>query len=557
MKNFGLHPIKKLRATIISVLASFFICIASTVTGQEYSQLFNSENKNNQCLIHVNKPFYTTGEIVWFKGYLPEILVYQNSLARIDVVSSTHNIIESHYLKISKTRNVSSYFRIPIDLKSDYYYLTLTVYKEDGNVPFVLVRHPLPIFNDLEDIPSGVKTSHPNQVRNSNDPLLEDIIPLITDKKEYATRETITFQLQTKGIAEASITVTEELNYPNATYSYGEEIKSSFLVDNEITHSGIIYNPETDLAYETDYLSALIVEEGKVKSFESYNDGRFELDLAYFVGKREIQLVDYFKPQVVVQLDTIDLFNKIRPTKTLVYTEEVLNYLTLSRKRKKISQLFGESVLEKIPRTPLPINQLTPDRALDFAKYESFKDLEYFFKQITTPLKIKSQKNGAFQVKMVNPERKPFYPGTPKFMVNGYFISNFNTILSIDIKKIKNVDLFYFQRNLKKQFDILGSNGIASIYTKSASDYKNDDIANNAFTSYGGKIAVSFDDIYAKADKESNQSPRLDPSVYWNHHLKSDENGLVQLKFRHGDTKGKYKIQIVGDYSAFATYIVK
>ncbi len=529
------------------------------VIGQDYSILLNEQQRERQGMLHVNKSFFTTGEIVWFKGYLPKVLTYQNSLARIDVVSAKHKIISTQYLKVNKKKSIDGYYRVPINLKSDYYYLAMTVYEEDSNTPHVLVVHPLPIFNDLALIsPSTQIVSDANvaqqETSNFND------LDLSTNKSKYTPRESITLNINTvdTNVANLSISVTEVTNYPNPTFTYGEEIENSFLVDNEITHSGLIYNPETNEVYETDYLSALIVEEGKVKLFESYRDGRFELDLPYFLGKRKIQLIDYFKPKVKVVLDTLSIFGNSWEAKKLVYTDEVIRYIEKSRKRKKINQLFGQTIIEKLPKYPGIKNILTPDRSLDFEKYQSFKDLEDFFKQITTPFKIKTNKKGDYTIKMVNPEKKPYYPGVPKIMVNGYFIADFPSILSTDIKNIKKIDLFYFQRNLKRQFDLLGSNGIAAIYTKKANDYTNGDLQDNSFESYGGIMPLSFDDIHlAKIDPAAQNFPVLDPTQFWSPELIKKEAGLWQLQFRHGDTKGRYNIEITGDYSGNVTYFVE
>ena len=530
------------------------------IRGQEGSTQVVKNGRRNYCIVHVDKPFYVTGEVIWFKTYLPETLQYRRSLARVDLVDHKREVLHSYYTKINKQKNASGYYLIPYNLRPDIYYLTVTVFDEDGNFPYTLAHHPIAIYNDLMKL----DTTALNFVESGVNPVGKEnanqntSVEILTDQSIYRPRQEIKLTIKVTDKqgrpvqADLSVSVADDnlVNYHPKNldnFSKGSTIERSFLVDNEVAFRGTVKTISDNSAYESDYLGALIREEGLLRIFESYDDGTFEIDLPYFEGPRQMQLLGYFEPNIHMDLDKTIQFPENLASMELVYTREILNYLELSRERKKINQLFDQLAFQSLPYLQPPENRLSPDRMLDLSLYEPFESMQEFFKQVVTPLKIKKKKDGSYDIKMVNPDDKPFYNGVPRFIIDGYFIDDPETAVTLEMKSISRIELFYFARNLMRQFDQFGNSGIVAIYTKEGDFFDANSKRPNTFKIHGGVPVADFPAISNAATDSEQNRPVFRPVIYWNPSVSTNQNGEAEVSFFHSDDKGTFRIEVLGD----------
>ena len=89
--------------------------------------------KSNQCLLHLDKPFYVTGEIIWFKADMPENLIYNQSLLRVDLVRKDGSSVFQFYRPIEKDLSSFGSIKIPYDFSPDVYLLVLSLTREEDN----------------------------------------------------------------------------------------------------------------------------------------------------------------------------------------------------------------------------------------------------------------------------------------------------------------------------------------------------------------------------------------------------------------------------------------
>lgn len=542
------------------LLVTGLFTITSTVQARGGTIETSENGSRNYCIVHTDKSFYVTGEVIWFKVYLPETLQYQRSLARVDLIDRDQEVLHTQYVKVNKQNNSNGYYLIPYGFKPDIYYLTVTVFNEDGNFPLNLVYHPVAIYNDLIKLdttvtdfvdPGGAIPQNISANQNAN-------LKVQVAKPTYQPRQEVTLTIKVTDKqgnpvqTNLSVSVVDDVlvnNHPKnlSNFTRGPDVGQSFLVDNEIAFRGIVKTSADNSVYETDYLGALIREEGLLRLFESYDDGTFEIDLPYFEGPRQMQLLGYFEPDLYMTLDkTIYSSGDLQPLE-LVYTKEILEYLELSRQRKKINQLFDQLAFQGLPGPRPPENKLEPDRSLDLSVFEPFESMEGFFKQVVTPLKIKKLKDGSYDIKMVNPENKPFYKGVPRFMIDGRFINDPEVAVTMDMKSISRIDLFYFASNLRRQFDQFGNSGIAAIYTKEGTFLENGAGQPNIFDVHGGVPAADFQGVSGIATDPEQNTPVFNPVIYWDPSVNTDENGEASISFFHSDDRGKFRVEAMGD----------
>ncbi len=519
----------------------------------------NDNDGSTQCTVHTDKPFYVVGEVIWFKVYLPDRLQYRRSLARVDLISQQKEILHTQHVSIDKHKNGWGYYLIPYDFKPDIYFLTVTVFNEDGNHPLTLVYHPVAIYNDLHPMDTTLidfeaSTVPANEVVISKS---NTSINISTNKSTYRPREAVSLKIKVadpQGHAiqgNLSISVTDKDlidGHPKniSNFSKGPGVTQSFLVDNQIAVRGVVKQATNKQVYESDYLAAVMGEEGLMIPFESYDDGTFEIDLPYFNGKRQMQLVGYLTNDIFTTLDQAVSLPESIPEITLTYTREVLRYLKMSRKRKKINQLFDQLAFQSLPGIQPPENKWVPDRSLDMNQYEPFESMEEFFIQVVTPLKIKRRKDSSYQIRMVNPDNKPFYPGVPRFLIDGRVVDDPVEAVSLDMKSIGRIDLFYFYRNLNRQFDQFGNtSGVVAIYTRDGNYHKDNPPQSNVFYVHGGLPAANFPSIPAMTVDSEQNTPIFQPLIYWNPSVNTNGQGEAEVKFFHSDDRGTFKVEVV------------
>ncbi|MDN5217206.1 hypothetical protein QQ020_34355 [Fulvivirgaceae bacterium BMA12] len=514
---------------------------------------------DNAGSIHTDKPFYVVGEVIWFKVYLPDRLQYRRSLARIDLISRRKEILHTQHISVDKQNNGQGYYLIPYDFKPDIYFLTVTVFNEDGNYPLTLVYHPVAIYNDLHPMDTTLIDFERPMIPASETAVSKPnaSINISSDKSIYRPREAVSLKIRVtdpKGEAvqgNLSVSVTDKDlidGHPKniSNFSKGPDVTQSFLVDNQIAVRGMVKHTVDKQVYESDYLAAVMGEEGLMIPFESYDDGTFEIDLPYFDGKRQMQLVAYLTNDIFTTLDQAVSLPANMSEMALTYTKEVLRYLKVSRKRKKINQLFDRLAFQSLPAIQPSENKWEPDRSLDLNHYEPFESMEEFFVQVVTPLKIKKRKDSSYQIRMVNPDNKPFYPGVPRFFIDGRVVDDPVEAVSLDMKSIRRIDLFYFYKNLNRQFDQFGStSGVVAIYTRDGNYHKDNQTQSNVFQVHGGLPEASFPSIPAAAADAEQNAPIFQPVIYWNPSINTNEQGEAEVKFFHSDDRGTFKVEVV------------
>ncbi len=110
----------------IFLFTSFSNGDSSPKKNQNINQFFNTNYSKEKVYLHLDKPYYTSGENIWFKVYLVDANTLQpNALSKIvyvDLINPNNEVMETRFIKIDKGGGAGE-FRLPNKLISGQYYI--------------------------------------------------------------------------------------------------------------------------------------------------------------------------------------------------------------------------------------------------------------------------------------------------------------------------------------------------------------------------------------------------------------------------------------------------
>ena len=556
-----------IRSTLIwSALVLIFWLIPNNV--QANDPILADKDK---VVVHLDKSFYVTGEIIWYKLYLPAIFKGKKFSIKTTIVHNG-NLVDYYFHKTEGKTYVEGYYKIPFDLATSIYQFTFTGIDESDSGVIKFTEVQIPIYNDLEEIkPANL----PKLVEQNNNPIAlpfaNDLqLSIDLDKASFGNRENIKASISVKdkagnpvkanlsvAVRDWTLTGAEVLNRPTVILSKGEFPASTViggrvvhLVDLKLKNSIFTKATLTDANNNPIQANVLGVYSRDNNSFnytKADKNGNIFLEEADFYDRKNIQFVGYEKEVEDIKIKlkhdlSTDASEKI------IYTKGILEYMNWSRQRKKIFQMFTtfESNLEsKIPKTP-QMKEI-PGVEYRIKDYKRFKNLAVFFKEILAPLKFKQLKDGTYTAKMYNPKSKTFkveYDGIPLFVIDGKMTKDGNFVANLDIDKIETVRLISNPKVLRSQFNILGADGVTFIKTS----YENLEIpandADDIFNINGILAPADFPAFDAKT-VANNRQPFFRPQLYWNPNVVTDPNGRAEINFMQSDAIGTFLIEVV------------
>ena len=266
-------------------------------------------------------------------------------------------------------------------------------------------------------------------------------------------------------------------------------------------------------------------------------EGEFSYKTAKYFENRSVQYQDYYGREISLSFNSY--FDGIQEIPKLPYNLEISKYIKCSKERKAIRQNFGTYISSEIEKNDSIAPLMQPGRSIVLSEYEPFSSVEEFFKNVVAPLKVQKKK-GAYVYRMVNPKNKPFFEGSPLFIIDQYIVRDPEYFAAMDINTIEKIELYYDQDELRRLFGYLGKGGIVAVYTKEGMHVLPDEFMRNMFSIPGVQKTQVF------STDDSKKSPDFRPTVYWNSNVELDENGSATIEFVHSDDRSDFQIEIVG-----------
>lgn len=503
-----------------------------------------------RCWLHTDKSFYVSGELVWYTLYLPSIVKDQPLKVRVTLYDPANRPIHSTFLATNGQTQVTGYYRIPYDQPPGQYSLLFTGF--DGKRSQRLLLAHLPIYNDLVPLDAEITlapdpdatapaAAEPAALQLSVEPLPSGVLAprqrvqlTVTAKDPLSGQPAAKAQVSVS-ITDAHITGAAALNASNWIPGPAMSLVTLAQLQNKLYYQGILRD-STGKPISSGLLGAWDVDLQQFYFTKAENDGRFVLILPDYKAAHQVQFMDTEHSQVSVELvhDTLRT-----PPPALVYTKGIIEYLELSRQRKKIYQLYTALEQEvSIPEIPIKARTFTPDRSLRFADYTTFPSLAMFFQEVTNNVRFAKRRDG-YYVRIYNQQLDADFPNEPFFLVDGKITRDLPYIASLKPAELERVDIFSKPGQLRDYFPGLGGSGVILVRSLTGKLPLPPAEENQIFLLSGLNPDISFPAL-------SPDKPALRPLVYWQGALHTDANGRALLEFETTDDRSSFRIDLRG-----------
>ncbi|MFK7983529.1 MAG: hypothetical protein AB8G86_26360 [Saprospiraceae bacterium] len=513
----------------------------------------------DKCVVHLDKSFYVTGEIVWYQLYLSQAFKAKPVAIRATVLDAKGMVQHSSFLKTTGGTAVDGYYKIPFNLKSGNYLLQFTGINKANKQSVLLVETQLPIYNDIEGIAQTVKgESNLGQpaMATTNELNISIQLPKNAFKAREKVTPTITVKNKAGNTVAANLSVSvvdwnlvgdDLMNAGNLRSGQAVNPQVTSIISDKLYLKGVA-KQDKGTAHATKVLGAYSRTEDRVLYTRTNEAGEFYLAIPEFYGDRGFQILgqqeDY--EQIRISEENQLAINKVQALPT---NDRIATYLGLSRQRKKIFQRYSsiESnfVTEKYTTTKKTIK---PDASFITKEYEDFEFMSIFFKENLTPLRFELQ-DSTYIAKMYNPKNQSaydkFFKGKPLVIVDDIVTRNGDFLARMRMTDVEKVELFYDLKKLNKQYKLFGSNGVTKITTYDKIESLPVFEANNVITVNGVQKEAAFP-MFDPAQINNNRfQPFFRPQVYWNADLTTKKDGKASFDYFQTDDRSTFQIRVV------------
>lgn len=523
---------------IFSVFLAFslFLCVPK-----------NAQAQIAESVVHMDKGFYVSGEIIWYTVHLPEFFNQLDRIVQVQIADDRGTIVEEYKLRTNGKTFVSGYYKIPYDASTGVYRIFFHgVHKFIGQ-NIKLAEIEVPVYNDLERVTT--------QMTDSREPVIEE--SFLTD---LSVDISLAGDATVNELNELNIVVKDGSGDPVAAHL------SVSVVDAELCDHGVIR-----LADPIDYRSVEGLHEGivvkgtlsskqgepqqvnvlglyssevqRVYYTKSDDYGRFYAKVPYFTGGRQLQFLGF--QQEIEDFDVV-VNQELSPgpiSTQVEYTPEVLEYLELSRKRKTIYRYFTtlEHNLDAQHNQEVP-QEMKPGVRFNIQEYEEFDNMHGFFGELITALKF-DEEDEVFTARLENPkgstEAETHLSGAPLFIVDGKATRNGDFVARMDLSLVEYVDLYFDPIMLRKYFNVVGRSGVIIITTR---------IPDSPFPEEEEADIFKVNGILAPADFPQSENaglPNITPQLFWKGDLETDYHGTSNIKFLQSDDLSSFRVVVV------------
>lgn len=539
---------KKMKRQLKLIIAAVLVFIGTGIHQSVHAQ--------EQFLLHTNKPFYVTGEVVWYTVFLPPSLNNQETVIKTYIIDPKGRVKKEFFLNSNSQPTINGYFKIPFEFSSGLYQMVFQSSFSDTEPDVTLVQATLPVYSDLrKDLPEPndetLAFDDSEMIENALD--LSINIPAST----IAPGNSISGQISVNDAsgnpvnAEVSISIIDgSLNHmtkdDQPTVFVGPEINRFQLpqIANTLYYKGVIMNGE-QTPIQASVVGAYAGTTNRMYYTKSNPDGNFRLKVNPFYGDQSIQFVSYQEPaELKVKLAAPPSSGGVQGQ--LPVNEDIVEYLKWSQARKKMSQHFELASPVAAKAVENEINPLTSDFTFNTKEYVKFERVIDFFSELLTPLRFKTE-DSLYVAYMYNPaarsSKNDQLTGEPLFIIDGKVTRNADFIARLDLSNIETIDLFYKPLSNRRQFNVLGMSGVVKMETFIPQFDLPENDKEDVFTVSGFQEPGTF----LSADQRHSASGRLPnfaSAVYWNGQI-SIENGNGSFAFSTTDDRGAFVIQVV------------
>ena len=519
-----------------------------------------ANNTADKCIVHLDKSFYVTGEIVWYQVYLPQTFKAKPVAIKATVLDAAGTIQHSSFIQSEGNTAVDGYYKIPFNLKSGMYILQFSSINKASKLPVSLVETQLPIYNDLEGVAKTV-SNNTNTGMAGSSTINELDIAISLPKNAFSAREkiqpTVTVKDKSGNTVSANLSVSvvdwevvgdDLMKAGNLRSGANVDANVVNIISNDLYLKGVVKEDKGD-PHAKKVLGAYSRTEDKVLYTRSNEAGEFYVAVPSFHGQRGFQILgqqtDYENIRVAAESQIA-----VNNVQALPLNDKIADYLTLSRQRKKIFQRYG-SVESNLTTEKYTVSRksIKPDASFIIKEYEDFEFMSIFFKENLTPLRFEFQDDSTYLAKMYNPKNQSaydkFFRGRPLVIVDDIVTRNGDFLARMRMVDVEKVELYYDLKKLNKQYKLFGSNGVTKITTYDKIESLPVFEANNVVTINGVQKAANYPAFDPAQINNNRLQPFFRPQLYWNPDLTTKKDGKANFNYFQSDDRSTFQIRVV------------
>lgn len=530
-----------IKATLILIALTFLVNVGSA--------------QSDKAVIHMDRPYYVTGDVIVYQVYLPESFADQTGKIQVLLQSEEGDVFQDYFWKL-ENQKVSGYFKIPFGMPSGTY--NIGVYAvDDSDEPVMIADTWVSVYNDfqIQDLPSLFPKRVPAQVDQSN------ALSVLLDKEVYTpgTEVKVSIKSDQDWVGSAvSLSVTDAQiigqSADQTLFESSSREASSVVIDDKMHVHGTISIAETDMPAKIGVVSAYSSSMNQIFYSKSDDEGAFTTSFDEFYGKRNIQISGYLFGQVAdtrvkLRYPTIEQSPEI----VTAYDGDINEFINHSQRRKLIHQYYNhlETPLDFEPLPNVEKLEVTPNKVIEAENYVAFENTGVFLDEVLGQMLNFVKKGDEWTAKLFNPDNKVgnsifrdyYYEKPPVFIVDGKMTKNLNYIADMKLSEIELISVYNDRKDIRKQFGVFGNFGYVLIDTKQ--DDRNMPAADEEDIIAVPGMAPELDYPVSIKRADSN-APELRSTIYWHPEVPLSKKGATEFSFTTSDDIGTFLIQIVG-----------
>lgn len=528
---------------------------------RSYAEIETSE----KFYLHFDRPFYLTGETIWYKLYNTNYQDHpdHSEIIYVNVHEKNGNLLLQQKLRFNEGKACGS-IDIPLSWNEDYYYLTcFTKWNLQFGAEGLAIKR-IPIYNPFETQLTKKKDDHDADLKlpleNFIDTSKQDNLILNLNKESFSRREKVSLNISSPEKLNGNLSIS--IHSMNG-FNFHEY---SIIHDHtELLKSFAHYAIEAQ-----DFKEKVLTIEGWAMDSDSGNPVISDVLSVYKVGSEQFYrtsskggdiraTIDDFKEKATFQLFNMNPYHSQTPDFNLklagdklmgleneysppLRNEGINNYLSNSQLTRKVHEIFEERTLDSLQGrqfVPIPFKA---DKVYQMEKYQSMKTLEEFLREIVIYVDF-TKKDDNTTLRLKNKQTQHFFMEKPWYLVDGYLTRDEDMVLSIPFKNLRRVEIFNTNNSILGQLEVVMiRSGMIAVYTD---NYFLRDIIKekeNFFDFMGFSKSKDFVGIAQIPSSEARENPNFESLLYWNPNV--DLNNNSKIDFVTSDLLGNFIIQV-------------
>lgn len=528
--------------------------------------IVTSIKSQSNVTVHLDKPYYVTGEVVWYKLYMPSAFQEASGKIKVVVQANDNSVIEESFVQLT-AGSMSGYYKIPFDIASGLYHFSFFALEQKELAPTKLTKFEVPIYNDIDG--TGIVPVFPNATQRAKvEGAMAGGLKLNVeiDESEKMLRDDVVVSAKVVGADGQLVPSNISVSVVDRTL-VGSSVKGNCVftkplalgygvniaLDERIFIQGNISDATTNTPAKVSVMGAFKPQENKMYYTKSNEDGRFTLLMKDQVGPSSLQIAGYLYDEYFDTKIQLDQPVGINPNIAMTsdYDTEILSYLEESAVRKRIYQHFNllESDASFVDYSK-ELEMVKPNKTLKVSEYVSFPTIGKFFDEILgTQLNFYSE-DGITKARMFNPESNKnakrnaeyYFPRSPVFLIDGKMTKNGAYVANMKLDQVENIYLYYDWRDITKQYGTFGDFGYVVIETTMADIDLPEEDKEDIISYTGLQPSVNYPVAITSKDRSM---PMLKPLVYWHPNLTVANEKDSQVSFVASDDAGIFDILVV------------